>query len=60
MRRKTKMMTLILLAFIELGCANALYRYDLMLKRQEFRDALRGQLIAQLGNWVERQEAKHA
>lgn len=54
------MMTLILLAFIELGCANALYRYDLMLKRQEFRDALRGQLIVQLGNWVERQEAKHA
>ncbi len=54
------MMTLILLAFIELGCANALYRYDLMLRRQEFRDALRGQLMAQLGNWADRQEAKRA
>lgn len=52
------MLTLILLGAIELGCMNALYRYDLMLKRQEFRDALRGQLIAQIGNWVDKQEAK--
>ena len=52
------MSTLILLGAIELGCINSLYRYDLMLKRQEFRDALRGQLIKQLSNWVEKQEMK--
>lgn len=39
---------------------NALYRYDLMIKRQEFRDALRGQLIKQLDNWAEKQESKSA
>jgi hypothetical protein len=52
------MLTLILLGFLELGCMNALYRYDLMLKKQEFRDALRGQLIMQLDKWVKAQEAK--
>lgn len=54
------MLFLILIGVIELGCINSLYRYDLTLKRQEFRDALRGQLILQLNNWVERQEAKRA
>ena len=43
------MMYLVVIAGIELMCMNALYRYDLMLKKQEFRDALRGQLIMQLG-----------
>jgi hypothetical protein len=52
------MLTIILIGAIELGCINALYRYDLLLKRQEFRDALRGQLIQQLGNWAEKQEEK--
>jgi len=52
------MMYWVIIAGIELMCMNALYRYDLMLKRQEFRDALRGQLIMQLDNWVKVQEAK--
>ena len=49
---------LILIGLLELECINALYRYDLMIKRQEFRDALRGQLISQLQSWVDTQEAK--
>lgn len=54
------MLFLILIGFLEIGCMNALYRYDTMIKRQEFRDAFRGQLIKQLDNWVEKQESKRA